>query len=457
MYDPKADEAYTPPERDSPVGGVMGFRGTGRIADFRSDTVTRPTAEMTIAMIDAQVGDDVYGEDPTVNKLQTHVAQLLGKEAGLFVPSGTMGNLICIAAQAQRGDEVILGDQQHLFVYEQAGISGLFGIGFHTLTNNDDGTFALRPSPAVPATMTPLGATRTLEGAFAARDGGRDPHFARPAVLALENTHNRCGGSVLPQAWVDDATATAKRLGMRVHMDGARLMNAAAATNLPPARLVRDCDTVSLCLSKGLGAPAGSVIVGSKEFIESARRLRKVLGGGMRQAGVLAAPGLVGVKEQAKGLAADHARAKYLARGLAGIPGVVIDARKVATNIVFFNLDAKAVKVDASVAARAGAALKACPNPTERAEAIAAGSGGDPLSAMPDAVLEQLASGSLAGNPAGAVAAILEAVGKVKVGTYGDTRIRAVTHHQVNDDDVDTLLRVLGDAVEALAWAPASA
>lgn len=365
---------------------------------------------------------------------------------------------------AGRGDEVICGDEQHLFRYEQAGISQLFGIGFHTLPNSEDGTFPLTyagsasPSSAAAGSTSsaqwraPAGSKRSLAYALESRHGGADAHYPRPAVLALENTHNRCGGAVLPQGWVDEAAAMAHAAGMKVHMDGARLYNAATAANMTVARLVRDCDSVSLCLSKGLGAPLGSIIAGSEEFIAKAHRLRKVLGGGMRQAGVAAACGIVGLKETSRILGADHARAKSLARGLAAIPGIKLDARKVATNIVFFDLDPAVLSVtalrarlaaDAAAAKAAKAAGAEAPAPTAPQPSV-----NDPSFVS---LSEVLSTGADADDTSVAFAALVAHFsGGVRIGSYGGHRLRAVTHHQVRDDDIERCVEAAYKASEAL-------
>ncbi len=382
-----------------------------RVADFRSDTVTKPTAQMTISMIDAQVGDDVYGEDPTVNELQRYCAKLCGKEAALFVPSCTMANLLSIGAWIQRGDEIILGDESHIFYYEQGGASALLGGVFHTLPNNDDGTL-------------PLTGRRSVTSVLESRGGGKDPHFARPGMVAIENTHNRCGGTVLQLDYIKQLSQICKDAKLPLHMDGARVFNAAAYLGVPIAKVVADVDSVSVCLSKGLGAPIGALVVGPKDFIARARRLRKVVGGGMRQAGVIAAAGMVGLKEHAGKLGADHAKAKSLARGLAAIPGVVIDPKKVPTNIAFFDLDRSKLSVkhwQARVAAASAASSR-----------VVTGANGK-LEIPVDAVSETATT-------AEAFAALVLRCGQAKIGAYGDSRLRAVTHHQVSDDDVERLL-----------------
>jgi threonine aldolase len=443
VYDPKEDELWEPPTKDGAVDRSL------RTPDLRSDTVTKPTAEMLIAIMDAPVGDDVYGEDPTVNRLQSMVAERLDKEAALFVPSGTMGNLIAIAAQTSRGEEVICGDEQHIFRYEQSGISQLFGIGFHTIPQNEDGTFNLTKTPAN---------KRSLEYALESRGGGRDPHYTKPTLIAIENTHNRCGGAVLPQAWVDSVVEMAHSHGCKVHMDGARLYNAAVASGQPIARLVKGVDSVSLCLSKGLGAPMGSVIAGSADFIAKCHRLRKVLGGGMRQAGVAAACGIVGLKEVSKVLGADHARAKSLARGLAAVPGVVLDARKIQTNIVFFDLDPKKLSVDALKQRLkedrfAGLPAKLRAEAEAHAAKISAGGNTGENAKVEDekppvVLLSEVLKDT--NDTSHAFSALIEHFSTVKIGAYGGHRLRAVTHYQVRDDDIERLIDGAYKAAEAL-------
>lgn len=299
--------------------------------DLRSDTVTRPTPAMREAMARAEVGDDVYGEDPTVNELERLAAERLGKEQALFVPSGTMGNLICVLAHCGRGDEMILGADAHIFYYEQGGASALGGVHPRTLANRPDGTLDLDE----------------VEAAIRADN----PHYPVSRLLALENTHNRCGGQVLEPAYMDAAAELAHAHGMRLHVDGARIWNAAVALGVPVSRLLRGADSVSACLSKGLAAPVGSVVAGDGEFIRRARRLRKAVGGGMRQAGVVAAAGIVALNEMVERLAEDHANARLLAEGLAALDGVSIDPAAVRTNLVYFVLDG-AVPEAAEMAAR---------------------------------------------------------------------------------------------------------
>jgi threonine aldolase len=275
-------------------------------ADLRSDTVTRPTEGMRRAIATAEVGDDVFGEDPTVRRLEERTASLLGKEAGLFVASGTMGNLVALLTHAGRGDEIILGDRSHTFLYEVGGCAGLGGIHPHVLPNLDDGTLELA---AVEAAV-------------------RDPsniHFPRTRVICLENTHNRCGGVALSPDYCDAVGALAKRHGIAVHLDGARLFNAAIARGVEPMRFTRCADSVTICLSKGLGAPVGSVLCGERSFIDEARRMRKAVGGGMRQAGILAAAGLYALDHHIDRLAEDHANAARLAAGIDALDGLSCD------------------------------------------------------------------------------------------------------------------------------------
>ncbi len=285
---------------------------------------------MREAMAKAAVGDDVYGEDPSINKLQAMAAEMLGKEAGLFVPTGTMGNLASILAYCNRGDEIILGDLAHIFLYEAGGIAALGGVHPHTIPNQPDGTL-------VPEDI--LAAIR-----------GDDAHLPPTRLITLENSHNRCGGAVLTLAYTQQIGEIAKEHGLILHLDGARIFNAAAALNIPPAALAAPVDSVTFCLSKGLCAPVGSVICGEAEFIRKAHRIRKQLGGGMRQAGVLAAAGIVALETIVPRLAEDHHRAQELASGLAAIPGVTLDPGPPHTNMVYLTLE-NAIPLDASEAA----------------------------------------------------------------------------------------------------------
>lgn len=287
--------------------------------DLRSDTVTKPTPEMQEAMYQAEVGDDVFCEDPTVNRLQELAAHTMGKEAGLFVASGTMGNLIAVLANCQRGDEVMMGHLGHTFLFEGGGISALGGIFPHILKNQADGSIDL---DEVAAAIRP-----------------NDIHHPVSRMLILENTHNRCGGVVLSEEYTRAAGELCQKRGLLLHLDGARIFNAATALNLPAALLAAPADSVTFCLSKGLCAPVGSVLCGRRDFISRARRLRKMLGGGMRQAGVLAAAGIVALKKMTTRLAEDHLKAGHLAQGLAEIPGIRFDLGMPQTNMVFPTVD----------------------------------------------------------------------------------------------------------------------
>jgi len=289
-----------------------------RIIDLRSDTVTHPTPAMREAMYRAEVGDDVMGEDPTVNRLQEMAAERMGKEAALFVASGTMGNLICILAQCGRGDEVIMGDKAHTFLFEAGGPSVLGGVHVRTVRNRDDGTL----DPA------------EVEAAVRADN----VHFPRSRLVVLENTHNRCGGAVLTRAQMDPIVAVARKHNLNAHLDGARIFNAAVALGVDARTLAEPFDTVSFCLSKGLSAPVGSLVCGTREFVREATRLRKVLGGGMRQAGIIAAAGIVALEQMVDRLADDHANARRLAEGLAEMGVFDIRLDRVQSNILIFGL-----------------------------------------------------------------------------------------------------------------------
>jgi threonine aldolase len=281
--------------------------------DLRSDTVTRPTPAMRAAMAAAEVGDDVFGDDPTVNALQDRIAAELGKEAALFMPSGTQSNLTAVLCHCERGDEFIVGQHAHAYKYEAGGAAVLGSVQPQPLEQGADGTLAL---DAIAAAIKP-----------------DDLHFARTRLLALENTW---GGRVLPAGYVAEATALARRHGLSTHLDGARLFNAAVASGVPAAEIACHFDTVSVCFSKGLGAPVGSALVGPRELIDRARRWRKMLGGGLRQAGVLAAAALHALDHHVQRLAEDHAHARRLAEGLQGLPGVTVALPQ--TNIVFVQL-----------------------------------------------------------------------------------------------------------------------
>lgn len=287
--------------------------------DLRSDTVTLPTEAMRRAMAVAEVGDDVYGEDPTINRLEEISADRMGMESGLFIPSGTMGNLIAFLTHCQRGDEAIMGDQAHTFVYEVGGVSALGGIMVHTVPNQPDGTIKISD----------------LQNAIRMED----IHFPRTKLIALENTHNRCGGVVLTPEYIEEVTTLAKDHNLLVHMDGARIFNAAIKLGVPEKALLKGVDSVTFCLSKGLGAPVGSVLCGNKEFINNARKIRKQLGGGMRQAGILAAAGIIALESMVDRLEEDHQRALYLEEKLKDVPNITIRENSPQTNMVFLDLN----------------------------------------------------------------------------------------------------------------------
>jgi threonine aldolase len=297
--------------------------------DLRSDTVTRPTPAMRAAMADAEVGDDVLGEDPTLNALQERAADLLGKEAALFVPSGTMGNQICLGVLTTPGSEVVAEAESHLLVNEVGGASRLWGV-------------QIRPLVGSRGCMDVAEMERTIRG--------EDVHYPPTAALSIENTHNYAGGAVLPLEHIDQVAELAQRRGLALHMDGARLFNAQVASGVPASRIVRDVTMVSVCLSKGLGAPVGSIVAGSAEHMLRAHKLRKVLGGGMRQVGVLAAAALIALEEGPGLMAHDHRRAQELAAGLARIPEVIVDLEAVQTNIVMARLPGRAVALEAAIA-----------------------------------------------------------------------------------------------------------
>ncbi len=345
------------------------------IVDLRSDTVTRPTPAMRAAMAAAEVGDDVYLEDPTINRLQEMSAELTGMQAGLFVSSGTQGNLAAVLAHCQRGDEVILGNKAHTFLFEAGGISVLGGVHSCQLPNQPDGTLA-------------------LEDIQAAIRPEHDPHQPRTRLITLENTHNRCGGSVLSVEYTRQVAEFAHARRLKVHLDGARLFNASVSLGVPAQELTKPLDSVTFCLSKALCAPVGSVLCGSQDFIEEARRLRKMLGGGMRQAGVLAAAGVVALESMVERLAEDHARAHRLAEGLAQLPALEMDPGTPLTNMIFCNL-------------RQHVAMNAAQ-----------------------------------------VVAVLAQYG-VKVGATGPRRFRLVTHYWVDDAGVEQTLKAFQEVLKA--------
>jgi threonine aldolase len=290
------------------------------VIDLRSDTVTKPTDAMRAAMAAAEVGDDVYGEDPTVNRLQERAAEIFEKEAALFVPTGSMGNQIAVKLHTRPGQEVIIEERGHIFNYEMGTPAALSGVTIRPV-RNADGSGHL--------TWDEIAAALHID----------QPYYSCPTgLICLENTHNFAGGSVMTAEHCADICERAHALGLPVHMDGARIFNAATALETPVAELTRHCDSIQFCLSKALGAPVGSVLVGGKEFIGEARVWRKRMGGGMRQAGVLAAAGLIALEESPKRLHEDHANARRLAEGLAEMEGIKIDAERVVTNIVIFDV-----------------------------------------------------------------------------------------------------------------------
>ena len=340
--------------------------------DLRSDTVTLPTPAMRQAMATAEVGDDVYGEDPTVNRLQELAASMLGKEAGLFVPSGTMSNLTAVLAHCDRGDEVILGNKSHTFLFEAGGISALGGVHSCQIPNQLDGTLVLQD----------------IQNAIRPDD----VHHPVTRLICLENTHNRCGGVALSPEYTRQVGQLARQHNLRLHLDGARLFNAAVAQKVDAKELAGPADSVSICLSKGLSAPVGSVLCGSKTFIQRALRIRKQLGGGMRQAGILAAAGIVALETMVERLAEDHLRAKRLAEGLQKFPGLQPDPEKPFTNMVFLNL-----ADSASLTARE--------------------------------IGNRLAERG------------------IKVGVVGSQRFRLVTHYGIGDEDIERAIAAFGEVL----------
>lgn len=300
--------------------------------DLRSDTVTLPSPAMRDAIARAELGDDVYGEDPTVNRLEELAAHMVGKEAALLVASGTMGNLAALLAHCTAGQRVIVGTESHIFNYEAGGAAALGGLAYHLVPNQPDGT--LEPA--------------ALQAALGWPD---DPHHAPLGAICLENTHNRCGGTVLTPAYMAHVHALAQAHGVPLHLDGARVFNAAVALGVDVRDITRHADTVQFCLSKGLAAPVGSIIAGPRPFIDKARGIRKMLGGGMRQAGIIAAAGIVALTEMVERLAEDHANARLLAEELAHIPGIQIDLSRVQSDIVLFELASGHLPVEAFLAA----------------------------------------------------------------------------------------------------------
>jgi threonine aldolase len=342
--------------------------------DLRSDTVTLPTPEMRRAMAEAELGDDVYGEDPTVNRLEAMSAERLGTQAAVFVPSGTMGNLAAILAHCDRGDEVIIGDRSHTLLFEVGGVAALGGIHPRTIPNQPDGTLSLEDL----------------------RDAVRPDDIHQPVtrLVCIENTHNRCGGVALTAEYTQQVAELAREFGLKMHLDGARIFDAAVALGVEASDLARPVDSVTFCLSKSLCAPVGSVICGSEEFIQRARRMRKQLGGGMRQAGVIAAAGVVALENMVDRLAEDHQKAAKLARSLSDLPGIFVEELEHRTNMVFIQM------------------TEDCP-----------------LDAR----------------------ALKKALGQegVRVGATADRRIRMVLHYWIDDDDVKTVAQAYDRVLNA--------
>lgn len=341
--------------------------------DLRSDTVTLPTPQMREAISRAELGDDVFGDDPTVNKLEQMAAERFGKEAALLVVSGTMGNLVSILTHCGRGDEIILGDLAHTFLYEAGGTAALGGIHPRTVPNQPDGTLRLQDIEA---------AIRT-----------DNVHFPRTRLICLENTHNRCGGAALTPEYMKQVSNLARHRGLALHLDGARIFHAAVALHVDVRELTCDADSLSFCLSKGLAAPVGSVVCGSRDFIAEARRTRKVVGGGMRQAGIIAAAGIVALDTMIDRIQEDHDNARRLARGIADMAGLSIDLDRVQTNIVYFDLIRE----------------------TPQAEELA----------------QRLASRGL------------------RILSTGPNRLRAVTHYGISADDIDRALSILAETLKS--------
>jgi len=329
---------------------------------------------MREAIYSAELGDDVFGEDPTTIRLEKMAAERMGKEAAMLVVSGTMGNLVCVLTHCRRAEEVILGDRSHTFLYEAGGMSALGGIHPHTIVNQPDGTMRLEE----------------IEAAIR----GDNVHFPRTRLICLENTHNRCSGAALTLEYMKAVAELAKNRGLMVHLDGARIFNAAVALQVDVKELTCYADSVSFCLSKGLSAPVGSVICGSKEFVTEARRSRKILGGGMRQCGIIAATGITALDEMVDRIADDHANAQHLAQGIARIPDLSIEPEMVQTNIVYFDIVSRQIKAEE--------------------------------------LLNQLGDKG------------------IKILLLGPSRFRAVTHYGISAEDIDFTLTTLGEIMEEL-------
>lgn len=345
-----------------------------RVIDLRSDTVTLPTQAMLKAIYEADLGDDVFQEDLTTNRLEKMAAERMGKEAALMVVSGTMGNLVSLLTHCKRGEEVILGNKSHSFLYEAGGMSALGGIHPHTINNQPDGSIRLED----------------IEQAIRSNN----VHFPRTRLICLENTHNYCGGTALTAQYMEDVAALARKYSLQIHLDGARIFNAAAALGVDVKELTRHVDSVSFCLSKGLAGPVGSVICGSSNFIAEARRYRKVIGGGMRQCGIIAAAGIIALEQMVERLTEDHANARRLAEGIVEIPHLSLDLEKVQTNIVYFNLNSEKI--------------------------------------TPVMLVQKLANYG------------------IKILALGPTRLRAVTHYGISTEDIDVTLKFLQKSMNDL-------
>ncbi len=294
-----------------------------KIIDLRSDTVTLPTEGMRQAMVNADLGDDVFQEDPTVNQLESQAAEIMEKEAAILVPSGTMGNLASLLAHCDRGTELILGDKSHTFMYEAGGVSSFGGIHSRQLKNNNDGTIDLD----------------AIKSAIRVEND----HFPQTSAISLENTHNMCFGAPLSMEFISAVADIVRENGLKLHIDGARIFNAAVALDRDVRELVKNADSVTFCLSKGLSAPVGSVVCGDADFISKVRRNRKALGGGMRQSGIIAAAGIMALKSMITQIKVDHENARQLAEGIASIDGFTIDLNKVTTNIIYFEIDSEKI------------------------------------------------------------------------------------------------------------------
>ncbi|XP_076459345.1 uncharacterized protein LOC143292711 [Babylonia areolata] len=374
-------------------GGAGGeIRADVGVINLRSDTFTLPTAAMKEAMITAPLGDDVFGEDPTVNKLQEECAALLGKEAALLVPTGTMGNLAAILSHCTgRFEEVLLGDQSHIYLYEVGGISALAGVQPRAVQTNPDGTLDLAD----------------LVGKIRDRS---DTHYPFTTAICLENTHNKCGGKVLPLDYIKKVREVADANNLVMHLDGARLMNAATALQVPASHIAQYFHSISMCFSKGLACPVGSVLAGSREFISRARKARKALGGGMRQAGVIAAPMLVALKDIVPLLKEDHARARRIAQAVADLGTetvLTVDVASVQTNILMLQTTRKDISAD-----------QVC----ER------------LAQVTEAELQEL------GEPI-----------TVLTGPFSKTTLRLVTYYSITDEDVEKSIRKIQYVLKEMA------